>query len=40
MGAGGNFRLTLPKGYYYDKRLAQDDGTTLGYYGAGGFARW
>ena len=36
--AGGNFRLSLPKGYY-TIRLERNDGTHLGYYGGGGFVR-
>ncbi len=36
--AGGNFRLSLPKGYY-TIRLERSGGVHLGYYGGGGFVR-
>ena len=38
-GTGGNFDLSLPKGYY-TIRIERDDGTHLGYYGGGGFERY
>ena len=37
--AGGNFRLTLPNGYY-TIAIRQNDGTWVGYYGGGGFVQY